>query len=63
MNIQFRCPATGALMDTGIAIPVDSFVKASMHRMLFACSACGGFHQWQDDGYSEASDASAPAGK
>ncbi|HEY8082783.1 MAG TPA: hypothetical protein VIE64_04400 [Solirubrobacterales bacterium] len=46
-NVMIKCPNTGKLVPTGIAMDAQSFASAQLsNNGLGNCPACGGGHVW-----------------
>jgi hypothetical protein len=47
MNVVIKCPTTGQIVPTGLAMDPDTFRNAILEgNGLGNCPACGGNHVW-----------------
>ena len=48
-QLMIRCPKTGRVIPTGIAIDPASFVTSGMENNSTRCPACGEAHLWSKE--------------
>lgn len=48
-EVLIRCPATGKLLATGIALDVDCFQRAELLDLTIFCHFCGKQHTWRKE--------------
>jgi len=45
-ELMLHCPATGAVVSTGIDVALQAFATVELHDNAFRCTACGQMHTW-----------------
>jgi hypothetical protein len=48
-EVLIRCPVTGRLLTTGIALDVDCFQRADLREQSISCPFCGQQHTWRKE--------------
>jgi hypothetical protein len=45
-RLFFNCPATGRIVDVGVATEISTLLKIRSRTLRAECPACGRMHDW-----------------